>query len=441
MGLLVPADQVAAQAFDWIGYAFGRAGVAALALAAFALARRAVWPRSLKIWGRMAAMSLSGQVGPFLLFGVAAHLTTSADMALMMGSAPIFTVILARLFGLAEVWSARAAAGLALGLIGVALSLGSPLADSGATNSGLGRAFALVAAFGYAGGALLSRPVSRAVGAAMAATGSMAISAVLLGALELVAAWPLSVTGLTPPPPAPLAALIALGLVNTGLAYFVYFRLIETAGATFAALNNYIVPCIGVIAGALAFGEAVRPAAWIGLACVLASVALTGSATGAARKIALSPGARPSDKVRAVAAPLKSRWRRRRRRRRQTRRRMRRVACGVAESAAASLAIQSAHRGASPALVQCPKFTRPSCVVGSAAGGSRNRGRSPTAVVRPRRKDGGEKIYRSPLDGERRLLCSSTSDRRTVNDDHLLVKGKTSCATRFFLEPPLSLSR
>jgi len=282
--------KVAAQAFDWIGYAFGRAGVAALALAAFALARRAVWPRSLKIWGQMAAMSLAGQVGPFLLFGVAAHLTTSADMALMMGSAPIFTVILARLFGLAEVWSARAAAGLALGLIGVALSLGSPLADSGATNAGLGRAFALVAAFGYAGGALLSRPVSRAVGAAMAATGSMAISAVLLGALELVAAWPLSLTGLTPPPPAPLAALIALGLVNTGLAYFVYFRLIETAGATFAALNNYIVPCIGVIAGALAFGEAVRPAAWIGLACVLASVALTGSATGAARKIALSPG-------------------------------------------------------------------------------------------------------------------------------------------------------
>ena len=283
--------KIASQAFDWIGYAFGRAAVAALALAAIALARRVAWPRSTKVWGQMAAMALTGQIGPFLLFGVAAHLITSADMALMMGSAPIFTVFLARLFGLAEVWNARAAAGLALGLVGVALSLGSPFAASGATQAGLGRTLALVAALGYAGSALLSRPVSRAVGAAMAATGSMAISGVLLGALELVVSWPPSPATLAPPPPGPLAALIALGLINTGLAYFVYFRLIETAGATFAALNNYIVPCIGVIAGAVALGEPVRPAAWAGLACVLVSVGVTGSAAGAARRIATPGGA------------------------------------------------------------------------------------------------------------------------------------------------------
>ena len=123
----------------------------------------------------------------------------------------------------------------------------------------------------------------------MAATGSMAISGVLLAAAELVAGGPPSLADLAAKPAGPLAALVALGLFNTGLAYFVYFRLIETAGATFAALNNYIVPCIGVIAGALALGEPVRPAAWIGLACVLVSVALTGSAAGAARKIAGPP--------------------------------------------------------------------------------------------------------------------------------------------------------
>jgi drug/metabolite transporter (DMT)-like permease len=286
--------KIAAQAFDWIGYACGRAGVAALALVAVALARRAAWPRTPKVWGQMAAMALTGQVGPFLLFGVAAHMITSADMALMMGSAPIFTVVLARLFGLAEVWNARAAAGLALGLIGVAVSLGSPFASGGEAHAGLGRALALVGALGYAGSALLSRPVSRAVGAAMAATGSMAISGVLLGALAFVAGGPPSLAALTAKPAGPLAALIVLGLFNTGLAYFVYFRLIESAGATFAALNNYVVPCIGLIAGAAALGEPVRSAAWIGLACVLVSVALTGSAAGAARKIAVAPAGQRS---------------------------------------------------------------------------------------------------------------------------------------------------
>jgi drug/metabolite transporter (DMT)-like permease len=280
--------KIAAQSFDWIGYACGRAGIAALALAAIALARRAVWPRSPEVWGRMAAMSLIGQIGPFLLFGVAAQLITSADMALMMGSAPIFTFVLARMFGLGEVWNARAAAGLALGLIGVAVSLGSPFAG-GEAHAGLGRALALVAALGYAGSALLSRPISREVGAAMTATGSMAISGLLLGAAELVAGGTPSLAVLAAKPAGPVAALVVLGLFNTGLAYFVYFRLIETAGATFAALNNYIVPCVGVIAGASALGEPIRPAAWIGLGCVLVSVALTGSAAGAARKIASQP--------------------------------------------------------------------------------------------------------------------------------------------------------
>ena len=283
--------KIAAQAFDWIGYACGRACVAALALAAIALARRVAWPRSAKVWGQMAVMSLIGQVGPFLLFGVAAHLITSADMALMMGSAPIFTFLLARMFGLGEVWNARAAAGLALGLVGVALSLGSPFANGGggASHAGLGRTLALIAALGYAGSALVSRPVSRAVGAAMAATGSMAISGALLAAAELIAGGAPSLVALAAKPAGPLAALVALGLFNTGLAYFVYFRLIETAGATFAALNNYIVPCIGVIAGALALGEPVRSAAWIGLGCVLVSVAVTGSAAGEARKIVDRP--------------------------------------------------------------------------------------------------------------------------------------------------------
>lgn len=284
--------KIAAVAFDWIGYAFGRAAVAALALAVVALARRTPWPRSAAVWRKMAAMSLIGQVGPFLLFGVAAHMISSSDMALMMGSAPIFTFVLARMFGLGEVWNVRAAAGLALGLAGVAISLGSPFGGGdAAAHAGLGRALALVGALGYAGSALLSRPVSREIGAAMAATGSMTISAAALGLGQLFVDGPSSFAGLGAAPAGPLAALIALGLFNTGLAYFVYFRLIETAGATFAALNNYIVPCLGLIAGSAALGEPVRPAAWVGLAGVLLGVALTGTAAGPARRIATSVGA------------------------------------------------------------------------------------------------------------------------------------------------------
>ena len=58
-------------------------------------------------------------------------------------------------------------------------------------------------------------------------------------------------------PLAPALAMVALGVVNTALAYYVYFRLVNEQGVTFASLNNYIVPLIGVIGGAAALAEPV----------------------------------------------------------------------------------------------------------------------------------------------------------------------------------------
>ncbi|MBV8793531.1 MAG: DMT family transporter [Hyphomicrobiales bacterium] len=104
----------------------------------------------------------------------------------------------------------------------------------------------------------------------------MTISTLVLGLIGLA-------FGRLPPPVTlfaiplgPMLAMGALGVFNTALAYYVYFRLVHDEGPTFASLNNYIAPVIGVIAGAAALAEPVGPSAWVGLALVLAGVALTG---------------------------------------------------------------------------------------------------------------------------------------------------------------------
>ena len=73
-----------------------------------------------------------------------------------------------------------------------------------------------------------------------------------------------------------MLAMGALGVFNTALAYYVYFRLVNEEGPTFASLNNYIVPLIGVVGGAVALAEPIAPSAWAGLALVLCGVAVTG---------------------------------------------------------------------------------------------------------------------------------------------------------------------
>ena len=77
-------------------------------------------------------------------------------------------------------------------------------------------------------------------------------------------------------PLAPMLAMGALGVFNTALAYYVYFRLVNEEGPTFASLNNYIVPLIGVVGGAVALAEPIASSAWAGLALVLCGVAVTG---------------------------------------------------------------------------------------------------------------------------------------------------------------------
>jgi len=273
---------VAARGFDPVSFAFMRVGIGAMALWGISHAMGGKWPRGGKLWLRLLGMSVAGQVVPFVLLGDAARHATSGDLALMMGAAPIIAFLLSRALGEGPPWSLASAAGLALGLLGVAVAVGGPGAG------GLfGKIEGFLAAGCYASGATISRGASRAVGPSTAAAASMTISAAILAAV-----WGL--TGGTPAKlaaiPAPsLEAMAALGLFNTALAYFVYFALVMRMGATFATLNNYIVPFVGLILGAVFLDESIALSAWIGLALVIAGVALTGRASATARRAGSGP--------------------------------------------------------------------------------------------------------------------------------------------------------
>ena len=158
---------------------------------------------------------------------------------------------------------------------GSASTFWSPGAAGGA-HSVLGRAFALAAGVSYGTGAIISGAATREIGAVRAVTASMTISTLVLALTGLAFGNPPPLAALFQIPLASLLAMGALGVFNTALAYYVYFRLVHDEGPTFASLNNYIVPLIGVIGGAVALAEPIAPSAWAGLALVLCGVALTG---------------------------------------------------------------------------------------------------------------------------------------------------------------------
>jgi drug/metabolite transporter (DMT)-like permease len=70
-----------------------------------------------------------------------------------------------------------------------------------------------------------------------------------------------------------VGALLALGLLGTGLAYILYFRLIADVGASRASSVNYVVPVVAVALGVAVLGEPVTWHLVAGGALVLVSMA------------------------------------------------------------------------------------------------------------------------------------------------------------------------
>jgi drug/metabolite transporter (DMT)-like permease len=241
-----------------------RTALAALVLAGMlAMLRRSLNWRAR--WRDYVAMGFFSAGVPFLLFAYAAHYLPAGYSAVLNATVPLFTVLLGWLSGPRP--SASKLAGVVVGLGGVAtLVRFGTVVPSWATAA----AFAglLVASLMYAIGARMAR--ERFVGAdplAMAC-GSM------FGALVPQAPFALYSLPTITPTLGVAMALLALGVVCTGLAYHLFYELIRDAGSERATTVTFIVPVFAQIWGATFLGETITWASALGCGLVLFAVAL-----------------------------------------------------------------------------------------------------------------------------------------------------------------------
>ncbi len=76
-----------------------------------------------------------------------------------------------------------------------------------------------------------------------------------------------------------VAAVALLVVVMTGLATLMFFRLIASAGATFATQVNYLIPAVGALGGVVLLGETLEVHALAALALILVGVVAVRAAT------------------------------------------------------------------------------------------------------------------------------------------------------------------
>ncbi len=72
----------------------------------------------------------------------------------------------------------------------------------------------------------------------------------------------------------PMLGILCLGVFCTGIAYFLYFRLISKYGVIFTSMTNYVVPLVGVFLGVIILGESPRPTDAIALVMIFGAIGL-----------------------------------------------------------------------------------------------------------------------------------------------------------------------
>ena len=206
---------------------------------------------------------------PFALFAYAVTSISTGLSGILNATVPLFGAIVAWLW-LNERPGHSRILGLAIGFTGVVL-LAADKASFKLGGSGWAVLACLLATVCYAIAANFTKKYLNGVHPLATATGSQ-IGATIGLALPMVWFWPSHNPGLKP-----WLALVALGVMCTGAAYILYFRLIAKLGPARAVTVTFVVPVFAIIYGTVFLGEALT--LWM-LLCGAVIVCGTALATG-----------------------------------------------------------------------------------------------------------------------------------------------------------------
>jgi drug/metabolite transporter (DMT)-like permease len=245
----------------------GRVGIAAIAMNLWLLAQGAGMPRQARLWARFLLLGLLNTVIPFILIAWGETRISSGMASILNATTPIFMVAVAHFGTHDEKLSWGKIAGIVLGIVGVVVLVGRDAFADGGTIWGALAVIGASCAYGFGG--VYSRRF-RDLPPIQAATGQITGGAILLLPLSLLAdhPWTLPMPGGTV-----WASLLAIALVNTALAYFVYFKMVATVGVTYISLVTFLIPIIALLLGAGFLDESVTAQALAGMAIIALGLA------------------------------------------------------------------------------------------------------------------------------------------------------------------------
>ncbi|MFC5057757.1 DMT family transporter [Saccharothrix xinjiangensis] len=249
--------------------AFARSALGALVLVVVLRVSGQRLPRDRRSWRHLLVAAVFGSAVPFALFAVGEQTVDSGVAGVLNATTPLWALGLGLALGTERQRNPARLVGLALGFAGVLLIF-APWGRAGLASWGalacLLAAASYAVCYTYIGRTVSGRgltPVQLSSTQLVGATGLTALAVPAGGLQPVHLSW------------GPLVAVSVLGVLGTGVAFVLNYRIIEDEGPTNATTVGYLLPVVSVLLGAAFLGEEIGVRVVIGMAVVLAGVALT----------------------------------------------------------------------------------------------------------------------------------------------------------------------
>lgn len=257
---------------------FIRTGIAAVGLNLVLLAQGKYLPFDRKSLTPLIIIAIGNTTIPFALITWGEKSITSGLAAMLQSAASLFTLIIAHFVFIDERMTPQKVVGLLIGFIGVMILSGQSVVNGQIDMAQFTGAMAVVlASLFYAIFSVYSRRViQNRFEPLVVSSGAMTFAAISSGILMVIA--PL----LGGQPAAPLdmvssdvlISIVLLGLVNTFVAYLIYYWIIRELGAARTSMVTYITPAVGLALGAIVLSEPVDWRLIVGALLIFCGIAI-----------------------------------------------------------------------------------------------------------------------------------------------------------------------
>ncbi|MBM5782683.1 MAG: DMT family transporter [Pelagibacterales bacterium] len=242
--------KVAIEHIPPITLTFLRITIGAIILYTILEIRHTKLPKFGKCWKHFTIMAFFSSAIPFSLFGFGEKYVDSSLAAVINGSTPLFTIIIAHLATENDRLNTNKIIGSIIGFFGLILLIFPSLTNS--NSSFLGVLCVTTASICYSIAFIYSKKYIQGFKPLVVPTAQLIMSAIILLPTSLILENPFEINYVSLPS---ILCVFALGILGSAIAFIIYYKLLNDTSASYTSMVNYITPIFGAILGYMVLDE------------------------------------------------------------------------------------------------------------------------------------------------------------------------------------------